>query len=303
MVEFNFENFGVILPKNKAALGTELRDLLLGRVNKIEKFLENPTQPQAGKIVEDTATILAFCKAHKLKTDENVLVEGINILITHALKKVTQKKTEPKTETEKTKPAAKKTAPKKAKVATKKAKVATKKTEPKAKPTPVVETPKTKPVRASKPEQAAKPIVEFTSPCGGEFDPDPTSSCFMMCKEDTLEDFQACLKNYQEILEASAQHKRDVAAKNRSAGTKKKYDFIGDGVGTTAHMINVMLIEGATLAEIADIIPVKKTRVTGHFSGLRKGNTRRTPKVLVKDKELRWKFEKDSTIPDTYLSL
>jgi|GEM_PF-3102316 hypothetical protein len=313
----NFEMFGITLPKGKANLAPELKSLVNGRVKKIDSFMQKPTQGKAEKIATDTATILAFCKAHKLQTNNTVLVDGINSLIHNTLtnkenvmKAVTPRKKAIKTKppvtssTEETKKSPVEKATKKVEVQkntkaeTKKAKTA------KQAPAKVAETPKTAPVRASESEQITKPAAEFTSPCSGEFDPDPTSSCFCMCKEETPDDFNSCVKHYQEMIDSKSERRRASTTKNRLGGTKKKsYDFIGDGVGTSAHMINVLLIEGATLAEIAEIVPTKKTRITGHFSGLRTGNTRRAPKTLVKDAEDRWKFEQDGTVPANYLGL
>lgn len=184
---------------------------------------------------------------------------------------------------------------------------------PKAQPKKAAKTPE-KPLSAPAPEpEAAKAVsapAEFKTPCGGIFDADPSSSCFGMCHDESPEDFELCMAHYKSALEQKTT-KRRVAAKNtaekKATGEKrapKRYDRIGDGFGTSAHMINILLLEGATLEEIMDVVPAEKTRVMGHLSGLKSGNSRRGPKVVLKDPTTkRYYLEVEEGEPCTYFTI
>lgn len=185
-----------------------------------------------------------------------------------------------------------------------------------AKPAPeapekALATPATEP-EAPKAIQAAAP---FATPCGGLFDADPSSSCFGMCKDESPEDFDLCMAHFKSAIEQKTTKRRAAATKTAKEKVKrergesvpraaKRYDRIGDGFGTSAHMINVLLLEGATLEEIMDVVPTERTRVMGHLSGLKSGNGKRAPKVVLKDPTTkRYYLEVEEGEPCTYFTI
>ncbi len=173
-------------------------------------------------------------------------------------KKKTTKQAEEKVEKE-NKKVTKKTPAKKKEVVKKEV---AKKEKPK-KTTPVK---KKEPVKKEVVKKETKPAPEpkeFVAMCGAKFNADPSSTCFLMCKEENKDDFQNCLSNYETI------QKTKPAGKKKLNRRKKKIDYFGDGVGTSASMINALLICGASMAEIQEELEVKKSRVNGHFGGLR----------------------------------
>ena len=129
--------------------------------------------------------------------------------------------------------------------------------------------------------EAKSKAPEFTSMCGAKFNSSPDSTCFLMCKVENKSDFEACLSNYEEMLSAKPEKKLKRRKKNK--------DFFGDGIGTSASMINELLICGASIEEIKQELDVKESRIRGHFNGLR---TRGQAFELTKDKETnRWFFD------------
>lgn len=137
-----------------------------------------------------------------------------------------------------------------------------------------------------KPEVKAEP-KEFTSMCGAKFNASPDSTCFLMCQVENKDDFQACLSNYEKTVQV----KQKPKLKRR-----KKIDYFGDGIGTSASMINALLVCGATMEEIQEELEIKKTRITGHFNGLKTMGIKTRPKrfEIFKCKETkRYFFDED----------
>jgi hypothetical protein len=159
-------------------------------------------------------------------------------------------------------------------------------TTPKTKVSTKVKT-KEKEVKPSpKPEVKAEP-KEFVSMCGAKFNASPDSTCFLMCQVENKDDFQACLSNY----ETNVQIKQKPKLKRR-----KKIDYFGDSLGTSASMINALLVCGATMEEIQEELEIKKSRITGHFGGLRTRSIKTRPKQfeIFKCKETkRYFFDED----------
>lgn len=181
-----------------------------------------------------------------------------------------------KTQTETKETVKKETSNKEAKMTKKNApkkEIKEKKTTPK-KETPKKETPK-------KTTEAKSKAPEFTSMCGAKFNSSPDSTCFLMCKIENKSDFEACLSNYEEILATKPEKKLKRRKKNK--------DFFGDGVGTSASMINELLVCGASIEEMQKELDIKESRIRGHFNGLR---TRVGAFEITKDKETkRWFFD------------
>ena len=197
-----------------------------------------------------------------------------------------------------------------------------KKREPKKEATPVV-TPQEETVAAAPVEKQEVVVVQeettkkttvFLSACGGNFTSDPNGTCLSMCALDTPDDYKACSDNFKLMLQerksnrvTSTQRSSARRAASEASGQKKspkRFDAIGDGVGTSAHMINVLLLEGATLEEIMDTVPCERTRVMGHMAGLKGGNTRRKPKIIVRDIATgRYFLEMEDGDPTCYFTL
>lgn len=271
---------------------------LVEMVNDRHQLLEDVQKEFNQELIEGiktaNETIVAFALAHKIPFDNKIVVDRINNIVTHIIKEhaMSTKKTK-KQEAKATKPA--------------------KKQEAKAQPKKAPEAPE-KPLSDPTPEpesaKAANVAAEFKTPCGGIFDADPSSSCFGMCHDESPEDFELCMAHYKSALEQKTT-KRRVAAKKtaekKTTGEKKApklYDRIGDGLGTSAHMINILLLEGATLEEIMDVVPTEKTRVMGHLSGLKSGNSRRGPKVVIKDPTTkRYYLDFEEGEPVTYFTI
>ena len=108
----------------------------------------------------------------------------------------------------------------------------------------------------SEPAQEEKKFVAF---CGGKFNPSPESTCFLMCKKENSNDFEMCLANFEEMKT------KPVTKRLR----RRNIDYFGDGIGTSASMINEMLVCGATMEEIQEEVQCKASRIRGHFGGLR----------------------------------
>jgi len=160
------------------------------------------------------------------------------------------------------------------------------KKETKKKPAPKKQTKKEAVKKETKPSVQEAP-KEFVSMCGAKFNSSPDSTCFLMCQMENKIDFQACLGHYEETAAAKQKHKLK---------RRKKIDYFGDGVGTSASMINSLLICGATMEEIQNELEIKKSRITGHFGGLKTGSLKTRPKAfqIFKCKETkRYYFDED----------
>jgi hypothetical protein len=130
-------------------------------------------------------------------------------------------------------------------------------------------------VKKEQKKKELKPAPEpqgFVSMCGAKFNASPDGTCFLVCKKENKDDFTACLGNY-EMLQA-----QKPAAK-KLIRRQKRLDFFGDGVGTSASMINELLVCGATMEEIQNELELKKARITGHFGGLRTKSLKTRPKA------------------------
>lgn len=287
----------------------QLKDMINAREAMVDQFLNTSNQELVAGINSANTTILAFCKAYKIRVKKELAVDRINNLITQKLQEHAMstakaaKKTKKQEESGTKKPKATKKAPE---------------TLPDVAPETLPESPE-KALEADKTEpETEKPInshnTPFKTPCGGLFDADPSSSCFGMCKDESPEDFEVCMNHFKSALEAKTTKRRAAATKTAKEKVKregspkahvtKRYDRIGDGFGTSAHMINILLLEGATLEEIMDIVPTEKTRVTGHLSGLKSGNGKRKPKTIIKDPVTkRYYLEMEEGEPCTYFDI
>lgn len=148
---------------------------------------------------------------------------------------------------------------------------------------------------------------EFASMCGDAFDNKKKSSCHQMCKAENPESYQACLENFgakkkptkavkaeaapiaekpkkEKTVEAK---KEEVAKVEKPKKPAKEFDWFGDGTGTSASMINRLLVNGATLKKISAKCDCNRNRIMGHFTGLRSGKRSRRPMAfeLFKSKE------------------
>ena len=297
----------------------QLKDMINAREALVDQFLNTSNQELVAGINSANTTILAFCKAYKIRVKKELAVDRINNLVTQKMQEIAMstkkapKKTAKQEEPKKAKPEAsvksKKTAkpeePKKAKP---------EETKPETKPETPDKALSTDKTEASPEKSATIPPEPFCTPCGGLFDADPSSSCFGMCKDESPEDFEVCMNHFKSALEAKTTKRRAAATKTAKERVKregspkshatKRYDRIGDGFGTSAHMINILLLEGATLEEIMDIVPTEKTRVTGHLSGLKSGNGKRKPKTIIKDPVTkRYYLEVEEGEPCTYFTI
>jgi len=296
--------------KNKTT--NVLIDLINNRHDLLEKIQKEFSQELVEGIKNSNDTIMAFALHNEIAFDQKVAFDRINNIVTHIIKEHAMSKNTKKQEVKATKPAKKEQAEVRA---VREEKPVAKKQEaaPKAQPKKAAKAPE-KPLSVPAPEpeaeKAASAPAEFKTPCGGIFDADPSSSCFGMCHDESPEDFELCMAHYKSALEQKTT-KRRVAAKKtaekKTTGEKKApklYDRIGDGFGTSAHMINILLLEGATLEEIMDVVPTEKTRVMGHLSGLKSGNSRRGPKVVIKDPTTkRYYLDFEEGEPVTYFTI
>lgn len=125
----------------------------------------------------------------------------------------------------------------------------------------------------------------FVSMCGAKFNASPDSTCFLMCRNENKDSFHACLTHSEKVLETKVK---------RLKRRKKNIDYFGDGIGTSASMINELLVCGASIDEMKEELELKESRIRGHFNGLRTQGIKTRPKPfsLFKDKETkRWFFD------------
>lgn len=313
--------------KNKSV--RELIKMVNERHALLDSIQQEFNQEFVTAIQESNAKIMAFCTHFKIEMDQKVAIDRINNIVTHMIQehamktKKQDKKVEVKTTLTKPQPKTEKQEPKQAsKVQSEgraKREPVIKKSEPKAaapakaEPKKAEKTPGKAPASpAPEPQkqEAAKPAAEFKTPCGGLFDADPSSTCFGMCKDESPDDFELCMGHYKAALESKTNRRRVASrgtAEKRAAGVKKapkRYDRIGDGVGTSAHMINILLLEGATIEEMMEIVPTERTRIMGHLSGLKTGNGHRAPKTVIKDPtDKRYYLEVEEGEPCTYFTI
>lgn len=290
----------------------ELVEMINDRHQLLEDVQKEFNQELIEGIKTANETIVAFALAHRIPFDNKIVVDRINNIVTHIIKEhaMSTKKTK-KQEAKTTKPAKKEQDESRA---VQKEKPVAKKQEAKPKAQPKTPEAPEKPLSDPTPEpesvKAASAAAEFKTPCGGIFDADPSSSCFGMCHDESPEDFELCMAHYKSALEQKTTKRRVSArktAEKKATGEKrppKRYDRIGDGLGTSAHMINILLLEGATLEEIMDVVPTERTRVMGHLSGLKSGNGKRAPKVVLKDPTTkRYYLEVEEGEPCTYFTI
>lgn len=302
---FKEKGFNLYEGENKSPVARNLEKLLMDREGALESFLQEPNEELSERLHSIINSIVALCNQYKVQFDHKVVVERYLNIVTHTLKEnaMKTKKNAPKNETVKQE-------------ATKKVnKPVAKKQEAKAavKPKPAPKAPEKAPAApAPEPQkqEAAKPAVEFKTPCGGLFDSDPSSSCFGMCKDESPEDFELCMNHFKSMMEQKTSRRRTAARANNQAKTTgakkapKRYDRIGDGLGTSAHMINILLLEGATIEEMMEIVPTERTRIMGHLSGLKTGNGHRKPKTVIKDPtDKRYYLEVEEGEPCTYFTI
>lgn len=329
--------FKVLVSDMKNKSTKELILLINERHDLLDAIQQQFNQETVVAIQESNAQILALCTHYGLEIDPKVAIDRINNIVTHIIQEnamktsESEKKAEPKTSRTKpktkanivqesvepkpeVKTVAKPEKPEKAEktekpVSKKASKAETAKAESKAE----AKTPENAPSAvAPEPIEAtpAKTADVFKTPCGGIFDPDPSSSCFGMCKDESPEDFELCMNHYKSALEAKTNRRRAASratSEKRVSGVKKapkRFDRIGDGLGTSAHMINIMLLEGATIEEMMDVIPTERTRIMGHLSGLKTGNGHRAPKTIIKDPTTkRYYLEVEEGEPCTYFTI
>lgn len=341
--------FKVLVSDMKNKSTKELILLINERHDLLDAIQQQFNQETVVAIQESNAQILALCTHYGLEIDPKVAIDRINNIVTHIIQEnamktsESEKKAEPKTSRTKpktkanivqesvepkpeVKTVAKPEKPEKAEktekpVSKKASKAETAKAESKAEaktPEKAPSSPAPEPKKAEaattapEPKKAedAKPAPEFKTPCGGIFDPDPSSSCFGMCKDESPEDFELCMNHYKSALEAKTNRRRAASratSEKSISGVKKspkRFDRIGDGLGTSAHMINIMLLEGATIEEMMDVIPTERTRIMGHLSGLKTGNGHRKPKTIIKDPTTkRYYLEVEEGEPCTYFTI
>ena len=268
-------------------------------------------QEYVDAIKESNNKIVAFCTHFKIKMDVKIAIDRVNNIVTHMIKEHSMKAKKPANKT--TKPATKVEAAKTEQKPVAKKQEPVKATPVKVEPKKAAKTPEKAPAAVTPEPQkaeAAKTPTAFKTPCGGLFDADPSSSCFGMCHDESPEDFEVCMAHYKSALESKTTRRRVSAQSNvekRAKGEKKapkRYDRIGDGLGTSAHMINIMLLEGATIEEMMDVIPTERTRIMGHLSGLKTGNGHRAPKTIIKDPtDKRYYLEVEEGEPCTYFTI
>jgi hypothetical protein len=304
---FEEKGFNLYDGENKSPVARNLEKLLTDREGALESFMQEPNEELSERLHSIINSIVALCNQYKIKFDNKVVVERYLNIVTHTLKEnaMKTKKNTAKKETVKQEVVTKKTN-KPEPVKKQEAKAATKPKKAEKTPGKAPASPAPEPQK----QEAAKQPVEFKTPCGGLFDTDPNSSCFGMCKDESPEDFELCMNHFKSTMEQKTSRRRTAArANNQSkvAGTKKapkRYDRIGDGLGTSAHMINILLLEGATIEEMMEIVPTERTRIMGHLSGLKTGNGHRAPKTVIKDPtDKRYYLEVEEGEPCTYFTI
>lgn len=306
--------FEIASSERKGKVAKNLINLINERHTMLDSLQQEFNQEFVDRIQELNAQILAYCNQYKITYNAKVAFDRINNIVTHMIQEhaMKTKKTETKVGSKLTKPAPKEQ-PKKVQeekpVAKKSEPVKAAKAESK-KAAKAPEKARTTPAPEPKKQEAASAPAEFKTPCGGIFDADPSSTCFGMCRDESKEDFEVCMAHYKSALESKTTRRRVASratAEKRAAGVKKapkRYDRIGDGLGTSAHMINILLLEGATIEEIMEIVPTERTRVMGHLSGLKTGNGKRKPKTIIKDPtDKRYYLEVEEGEPCTYFTI
>jgi hypothetical protein len=313
--------FSIATTAKKNKIVGDLIDMINARHDLLDQLQKECSEELINKVQEATNTLVAYATAHKLPFDSKIVVDRINNIVTHTAQEhamKTKKTVKKSTKTVDKREAERRTEERREEERREEERRQEAKPAKKAaKKTPAAPEKASNPAPAEpEPQKAASAPAQFKTPCGGLFDADPSSACFGMCNDESPEDFAVCMAHYKNALEQKTTKRRVAAQKTAEARVKrekdpnapkkapKRYDRIGDGYGTSAHMINILLLEGATLEEIMDIVPTEKTRVMGHLSGLKSGNGKRAPKVVLKDPTTkRYYLEFEEGEPCTYFTI
>lgn len=118
--------------------------------------------------------------------------------------------------------------------------------------------------KAKAPKEKAEkkqPEEPFVTLCGGEYDPAPKGTCETTCKNENKDEHGKCLEHFK----LHAKPKKKAAPKKEV----KPLNWLGHRIGSQADMTDMLLVEGATITEIAEQIGTTKGRVQNHINHLR----------------------------------
>lgn len=138
------------------------------------------------------------------------------------------------------------------------------KTPPKKKTAPKKNVPAKKETKPKKEEAKVETPKEFTSHCGSTYDPSKKGTCEAECSKEYPENYAECRAHFK--TQAKAKSRKKAAAKAKKP--PKPVDMFKNKIGSGANMINVMLLEGATVAEIAASVETTEQRVRNHMTHL-----------------------------------